>query len=248
MYNPFSLEGKVILVTGASSGIGRATAIECSKLGAKLVITARNEERLKESICLLKGEGHHYIVADLSKQEEIDKLVLKIPVINGVVNNAGFNIVKLIPFIKSEDLSMMLKLNLEAPILLTNEIVKKKKIAKDSSIVFVSSIGKYIVAPGNSIYSTTKGGISAFMKNAALDLAGKKIRCNAVLPGMVETPLILDGKSLTDEQLETNRGLYPLKRFGNPEEVAYAIIYLLSDASAWVTGTELVVDGGRSLN
>lgn len=248
MYNPFSLEGKVILVTGASSGIGRATAIECSKLGAKLVITARNEERLKESICLLKGEGHHYIVADLSNQEEIDKLVLKIPVINGVVNNAGFNIVKLIPFIKSEDLSMMLKLNLEAPILLTNEIVKKKKIAKDSSIVFVSSIGKYIVAPGNSIYSTTKGGISAFMKNAALDLAGKKIRCNAVLPGMVETPLILDGKTLTDEQLETNRGLYPLKRFGNPEEVAYAIIYLLSDASAWVTGTELVVDGGRSLN
>ena len=114
--------------------------------------------------------------------------------------------------------------------------------------MFVSSIGKYIVAPGNSIYSTTKGGISAFMKNAALDLAGKKIRCNAVLPGMVETPLILDGKTLTDEQLETNRGLYPLKRFGNPEEVAYAIIYLLSDASAWVTGTELVVDGGRSLN
>ena len=174
-------------------------------------------------------------------------MVSKLPSINGVVNNAGFNIVKLLPFIKTEDLSEMLKLNLEAPILLTNELVKKKKIGKNSSIVFVSSIGKYISAPGNSMYSTTKGGLSAFMKNAALDLSGKKIRCNAVLPGMVETPLILEKETLTEEQLEIDRGLYPLKRFGSPEEVAYVIIYLLSDASAWMTGTEIVIDGGRSL-
>lgn len=247
MYNPFSIDKKVILVTGASSGIGRATAIECSKMGAKLVITARNQERLKETLGLLEGEGHEYIVADLSNSEEIEQMVSKLPSINGVVNNAGFNIVKLLPFIKTEDLSEMLKLNLEAPILLTNELVKKKKIGKNSSIVFVSSIGKYISAPGNSMYSTTKGGLSAFMKNAALDLSGKKIRCNAVLPGMVETPLILEKETLTEEQLEIDRGLYPLKRFGSPEEVAYVIIYLLSDASAWMTGTEIVIDGGRSL-
>ena len=247
MYNPFSLKGKVILVTGASSGIGRATAIECSKMGAKLVITARDEERLKETISLLEGEGHQYIVADLSIEEEIDKLVSIIPILNGVVNNAGFNIVKLLPFIKTEDMNKMLKLNLEAPILLTNKIVKKKKIAKNTSIVFVSSIGKSIVAPGCSIYSATKGGLSAFMKNAAVDLSGKKIRCNSVLPGMVETPLILDKETMTDEQLNDDRNLYPLKRYGKPEEVAHTIIFLLSDASGWMTGTEIVLDGGRSL-
>lgn len=247
MHNPFSLEEKVILVTGASSGIGRATAAECSKMGAKLVITARNEERLKETLSLLEGEGHQYIVADLSNEEEIDHLVSKTPIVNGVVNNAGFNIVKLLPYIKAEDMSLMLKINLEAPILLTNQIVKKKKIAKNSSIVFVSSIGKYIVSPGSSIYSATKGGLSAFMKNAALDLAGKRIRCNAVLPGMVETPLISEDENITAELLEIDRKLYPLKRYGKPKEVAQAIVFLLSDASAWMTGTEMVIDGGRSL-
>ena len=246
MYNPFSLKEKIILVTGASSGIGRATAIECSKMGAKLVITGRNEERLIETLRLLDGEGHQYIVADLSNEKEIDQLVLKIPIVNGVVNSAGFNIVKLLPFIKASDLNEMIKLNLEAPILLTNQIVKNKKIKRDSSIVFVSSIGKYIVAIGNCMYSATKGGLSAFMKNAALDLAGKKIRCNAVLPGMVETPLILE-KDIGEELLDKDRELYPLKRFGNPEDVAHAIIFLLSDASSWITGSEIVIDGGRSL-
>ena len=175
----------------------------------------------------------------------LNKFIFRI--IDGVVNSAGFNIVKLLPFIKSEDLSNMLKLNLEAPILLTNEIVKKRKIRKNSSIVFVSSIGRYIIAPGNSLYTTTKGGLSAFMKNAALDLAGKKIRCNAVLPGMIETPLILDKDVMTEEQLDADRNLYPLKRFGKPEEVAHTIVFLLSDASGWMTGTEIVLDGGRSL-
>ena len=247
MYNPFSLEGKVILVTGASSGIGRATANECSKMGAKLVITARNEELLKETLSLLEGEGHQYIVADLSNEEDIDMLVAKTPMVNGVVNNAGLSVVKILPFIKTEDISIIFKLNLEAPILLTSKIVKKKKIAKESSIVFVSSIGKTLPSPGNSMYSATKGGLSAFMKNAALDLSGKKIRCNAVLPGMVNTPFIFIKNTYTEEQLETDRNLYPLKRYGDPEEIAYSIIFLLSDASSWITGTEIVVDGGRSL-
>lgn len=248
MYNPFSLENKIILVTGASSGIGRATAIECSKMGAKLIITARNEERLKETLSLLEGENHQYMVADLSKEDEIDKLVAQLPKVNGVVNNAGFNIMRLIPFIKTDDLEKILKVNLEAPILLTHKLVKERKIVKNSSIVFVSSIGKSIVAPGNSMYSATKGGISAFMKNAALDLSGKRIRCNAVLPGMVETPLKEGKQTISEEQWEINRKLYPLKRFGTPEDVAQTIVFLLSDASSWMTGTEIVLDGGRSLN
>lgn len=248
MNNPFSLEGKTILVTGASSGIGKTTAIECSKMGAKIVLTARNEERLKETLSLLEGEGHTYIVADLADEAQMDALVAELPVIDGLVNNAGFNIMQLVPFIKCEDMNRVLNVNLGAPILLTHKVVKKKKMAKESSIVFTSSIaGKGVCSPGNSLYSASKGGMSAFMKNAALELAAKKIRCNAVLPGMIETPLKEGKANITEEQWEINRQLYPLKRFGAPEDVAYAIIYLLSDASAWVTGSEFVIDGGRSL-
>ena len=247
-YNPFSLEGKTILVTGASSGIGRSTAIECSKAGAKVVLTARNEARLKETLSMLIGEVHSYIVADLANEEQMDRLVAEMPIIDGLVNNAGFNVMQLVPFIKDEDLIKVMRVNLEAPILLTHKVVKKKKIAKESSIVFTSSIaGKGVCSAGNSLYSASKGGLTAFMKNAALELASKKIRCNAVLPGMVETPLKEGKSNITAEQWEINRQLYPLKRFGNPEDVAYAIIYLLSDASAWMTGSELVIDGGRSL-
>lgn len=248
LYNPFSLENKTILITGASSGIGQETAIECSKLGAKVVLTARNEERLVKTLNLLEGEGHQYIVADLSKEEDLEYLVESTPKIDGFVNNAGLNVMQLVPFIKFESLYNIMKTNLEAPILLTHLIIKKKKLGKGGSIVFTSSIaGKGICTPGNSLYSATKGGLSAFMKNAAVELAAKQIRCNAVLPGMVETPL-KEGKSIiTSEQWEIDRQRYPLKRFGNPIDIAWGIIYLLSDASCWVTGSELVIDGGRSL-
>lgn len=246
-YNPFSLDGKTILVTGASSGIGRSTAIECSKMGAKVVITGRNAARLQETFDSLEGDGHVQIIADLSNASEIERLVAEMPVVNGCVNNAGYNIMELIPFIKEEDLKQIMQVNLEAPVLLTHLLVKKKKISKESSIVFTSSIsarGRNSV--GNSLYSASKGALSSFMKNAALELAAKKIRCNAVLPGMVETPLKEGKSNITEEQWEINRQLYPLKRFGKPEEIAFGIIYLLSDASSWVTGTELIIDGGMT--
>lgn len=246
-YNPFTLEGKTILVTGASSGIGKATALECAKMGAKLVITGRDETRLNEVYNSLEGEGHTQIIADLSIDEDIQRLAKEVPVLNGCVNNAGYNIMSVIQFIKKDDLERIMNVNLTAPIILTQLLVKNKKMAKDSSIVFTSSIsarGRNSV--GNSMYSATKGGLSSFMKNAALELAAKRIRCNAVLPGMVETPLKEGKSNITEEQWEINRQLYPLKRFGKPEEIAYGIIYLLSDASAWVTGTELIIDGGMT--
>lgn len=246
-YNPFTLEGKTVLVTGSTSGIGRATAIECSKMGAKVVVTGRNEERAKETLDLLSGDDHSFVIADLSSTEGIDKLVAEVPVLDGCVNNAGINVVQLVPFIKHDDMNKLFFVNVEAPIYLTHRLVKTKKLVKGSSVVFTSSIGQRIVAPGNSLYSASKGAVSAFMRNAAIDLASKKIRCNSVAPGMVETPL-KEGKSVvTAEQWEINRQLYPLGRFGQPEDVANAIIYLLSDASSWVTGTEIVIDGGRSL-
>ncbi len=246
-YNPFSLEGKTILVTGASSGIGKATALECAKMGAYLVITGRDKERLNDVYHTLEGAGHLQIIADLSKEEDIQRLAKEVPVLDGCVNNAGYNVMSPIPFIKKDVLDGILDVNLKAPIELTHFLVKNKKMAKDSSIVFTSSIsarGRNSV--GNSLYSASKGGLSSFMKNAALELAAKRIRCNAVLPGMVETPLKEGKSNITEEQWELNRQLYPLKRFGKPEEIAYGIIYLLSDASAWVTGTELVIDGGMT--
>lgn len=246
-YNPFNLEGKTILITGASSGIGQATAIECSRMGANVVITGRNQERLVETFNSLEGSGHLCIPADLSDFAGVSQLVEEIPRLNGLLNNAGITTAKPISFISEGELDRIVDINLRTPILLTNQLIKKKKIGKGGSIVFTSSIGRYMVAPGNSMYAASKGGLSAFMKGAALELSAKGIRCNAILPGMVETAIMISKGEISDEQWEKNKQLYPLKRFGNPKEVAWLAVYLFSDASAFMTGSELVIDGGRSL-
>jgi NAD(P)-dependent dehydrogenase (short-subunit alcohol dehydrogenase family) len=246
-YNPFSLQGKTILVTGASSGIGKATAIECSKMGAKLVITGRNTERLQETFKQLEGGDHIQIQANLTNSNEISTLIEQIPPIDGVVNNAGIIKTVLNSFITINALQEVLDINTIAPIMLIQMLLKQKKIKKDSSIVFTSSIsGVYVAAIGNSLYSTSKGAIDGFVKNAALELASKKIRVNSVNPGMIKTA-ILDEGVISQEDLVEDAKKYPLKRHGNPEEVAYAAIYLLSDAAAWVTGTNLKIDGGYTL-
>ena len=247
MKNPFSLEGKTILVTGASSGIGRATAIACSQMGAAVVVTGRNEQRLRETFDALEGNGHQMIVADLSNDNQIDYLVDQMPVINGLVNNAGITETCPTQFIKRDKLNRVMEINTIAPILLTQRILKKKKLGKGGSIVFTCSIsGTCVCGGGNVLYSASKGAIHGFMKNAALDLAHKGIRVNDVCPGMIDTH-ILDAGTISEEQLETEAQRYPMKRFGKPEEVAYGIIYLLSDASSFVTGSSIVIDGGFTL-
>lgn len=235
------------MVTGASSGIGKATAIECSKLDANVVITGRNEQRLKETLDLLDGEQHMMIVADLSNEESLANLVEQCPSLDGLVNNAGSTIMIPTQFISRDKLMQVLEVNTIAPILLTQMLLKKKKLGKGSSIVVTDSIsGVKIASPGNVLYSTSKSAINGFVKNAALDLAGKNIRVNAVCPGMIATHILDDG-SVTAEDLAEDMKKYPLKRYGKPEEVAYAIIYLLSDASAFTTGASIVIDGGFTL-
>ena len=247
MNNPFSLEGKTILVTGASSGIGRATAIACSKMGAVVVVTGRNESRLQETLDALEGSGHQMIVADIANDDQIDYLVDQIPAINGLVNNAGITETCPTQFIKRDKLNRVMEVNTIAPILLTQRILKKKKLGKGGSIVFTCSIsGTCVCVGGNVLYSASKGAIHGFMKNAALDLAHKGIRVNDVCPGMIDTH-ILDAGTISEEQLEIEAQRYPMKRFGKPEEVAYGIIYLLSDASSFVTGSSIVIDGGFTL-
>ena len=247
MNNPFSLEGKTILVTGASSGIGRATAIACSQMGAVVVVTGRNELRLQETLDALEGSGHQMIVADIANDDQIDHLVDQIPAINGSVNNAGITETCPTQFIKRDKLNRVMEVNTIAPILLTQRILKKKKLGKGGSIVFTCSIsGTCVCGGGNVLYSASKGAIHGFMKNAALDLAHKGIRVNDVCPGMIDTH-ILDAGTISEEQLEIEAQRYPMKRFGKPEEVAYGIIYLLSDASSFVTGSSIVIDGGFTL-
>lgn len=246
MYNPFTLEGKTILITGASSGIGRATAIECSRLGAKIIITGRNEERLKETMYLMHGTDHQMLLADLTNEDEVKSLVQQCPCIDGLVNNAGLTVNKPIAFYAQKDLDNVFSANTFAPMQLTRWLLKKKKINKNGSIVFTSSIAAFCSTTGNGIYGSSKAALMAYMKYCAKELSVKGIRANAVQPGIIETKLI-HGGATSEEDLKKDMENYPLKRFGKPEEVAWQIVFLLSDASAWTTGTSVIVDGGATL-
>ncbi len=248
MYNPFSLKGKTILVTGASSGIGAATAVECSKMGANVIVTGRNEERLKKTFDHLDisfGANHLMIIADLADETSVNSLVEQTGILDGVVNNAGVNRVKPVTFIKQDDFDYVFQSNAWAAVNLTRSLCRKKKLRKNSSIVFTSSVSAFFNAPGRALYAGSKAALTAFMRSFAVELSDKGIRANAVHPGLVETKLIAE--NLTEEELQNNLKEYPLNRFGKPEDVAWAIIYLLSDASAWVTGTSMIVDGGFML-
>lgn len=245
-YNPFSLENKKILITGASSGIGKATAIECSKLGAKLIITGRNVGRLEETYNLLEGEGHECIVAELTDEENVKQIVTSVNDLDGLVNNAGIGVTKPVTFIKKQEFDLIINTNLYAPISLTRSLLKSKKLKKGASVVFTSSISAILNEPGNCIYSLSKAGLSSFMRSCAVELADKGMRFNCVCPGMTDTSLI-HGGALSDEDLNKDMQLYPMKRYGKPDDIAYGIIYLLSDASSWVTGSSIIIDGGRML-
>ena len=243
MYNPYSLEGKTILVTGASSGIGKATAIECSKMGATVVVTARNEERLKETLGVLEGQGHSMIICDLTSDDELNNLVEVCPELDGLVCNAGINKLAPIRMLKEADMSNIFSVNTFSPIFLLQKLTKKKKVKDDSSVVFTSSIsGIGAAAVGESMYIASKGAISAFIKAAALEYSKKGVRVNAVCPGMVKTDMS-DAYELNEGDNEDLKN-YPLGRYATPQDIAWGIIYLLSNASSWVTGTNMIIDGG----
>lgn len=252
MYNPYSLNNKTILVTGASSGIGKATALECSKLGANVVITARNEERLKATFDELDtsmNQHHQMVIADVSTSEGLDTLVSKLPVLDGLSSNAGMAIGnKPIKFIKDDDIQAIMQTNTYSHAVLAKLLFKKKLLNKNASCVFTASIGGTCsYGPGNTIYGMSKAALEAFVKYAAIEFATRGIRCNNVCPGMIETPLInLD--ALTDEDKAVDAEKYLMKRYGQPIEVARTTAFLLSDASSFITGTSIVVDGGYTVN
>lgn len=241
----FSLEGKKLLITGASSGIGRAIAVECSKSGATVVLTARNEERLKETLAMMESGEHLIYPADMMQEEDVVNLAQSIPYkLDGVVLCAGINDKLIIKQISNLDIDKMVSTNFTGPVRLVQSLLKGKKINKFCSFVFMSSVSAFYPSVSNALYASTKAAITQFSKVLALEVLSLKARVNSIEPAFVETEMI---SKYPPEVLDEIRANYPLGRFAKPEEIAYAAIYYLSDASQLVTGTSLVIDGGYTL-
>lgn len=242
MNNPFTLSGKTILVTGASAGIGRGIAIACAGMGAQVILTARNIERLQETLTYLEGEGHMYIAADLTNEAERVALVEQLPILDGVVQCAGVGNRVPCKMLVQEDLDRVMKPNAEAPMLLQSLLLSEKKLKKQASVVFIASAAATMPVTGNAVYSASKAALVAYAKCLAQELAPRQIRVNSISPTMVWTDLALVGATV--EQLREAQLSYPLKRYGQPEDIANLAIYLLSDASAWMTGSNIEITGG----
>ena len=245
-YNPFTLIGKMVLITGASSGIGRASAIECAKLGATCVLCGRNEQRLQETLQALEGANHIVIAADLLSEEGIQAIANQAPKLDGVVCNAGINMMAPIYFLKSEEINTVFQTNVVAPMNLMNALLRKKCINNQASLVFMSSMDVVNPDAGSSAYAASKAALTSFMRSCAKELAPRKIRSNAIQPGLVETGMMHNGY-VSEEDLEKNKQHYLLKRFAQPEEIAWSIVYLLSDASSFMTGSIITIDGGATI-
>lgn len=243
-FNPFSLKGKTVLVTGASSGIGRETAIVCSKMGAIVIASARNAVRLADTLNQLEGEGHRVIAADLACQDQIDKLASETPELDGIVHCAGIGDRTLLKMTREKDIERVMKANFDGPVLLQRALLKKKKVRSSSSIVFIASRAPFAPTPGNGLYAASKGALIAYAKVLGLELANQLIRVNCICPAMVWTELVQRDAELTGADYHKAEKLYPLKRYGKPEDIANLVVYLLSDASSWMTGSCIDITGG----
>jgi NAD(P)-dependent dehydrogenase (short-subunit alcohol dehydrogenase family) len=242
--NPFQLQGKTILVTGASSGIGKEAAIVISKAGGTLVITGRDTNRLEETYSSLSNLGHIAIPADLSNTGDLANLADQLPELDGIVYSAGITGHLPAKFIRDEDITTFFNTNYRAPVLMTGMILKKKKLKSKASLIFLSSISTKFPFYGGALYGSSKAAIEAYSKVLAIELASKGIRSNCISPSFVRTPMVEGAaETISNEVLEKFEKMMPLG-FGEPQDVAYAILYLLSDASKWVTGSNMVLGGG----
>ena len=244
MQTPFHLTNKTILITGASSGIGRQAAIDCAVMGAHIIITARDAKRLDDTYQLLSGNGHHIAACDLLDEAAITSLSKNIPPLDGVVHCAGM--VKPFPvqFINSQKIDETLHTNFYTAACLTSALFKAKKINDGASLVFLSSISGQYPGKGNSMYAASKAALEAFAKTVAAEYAHKKIRANCISPAMVKTPMYDNSaEGEFKEAMDKHIAQYPLG-IGYPQDVANAIIFLLSQASRWITGINIFMDGG----
>lgn len=241
-FNPFSLKGKTILVTGASSGIGRGIAVACSKMGGSVVIGGRNQLKLDQTLSEMEGNNARWM-GDLTDYTNLPVLVSQLPKLDGIVHCAGAGGRVLCKQMTEIDLDNIMGVNFKAPVMLQTELLKQKKINNEGSIVFVTSIAQNSPSIGNGLYSASKGALISYANCLELELAPRLIRVNCLSPAMVWTDLIFKG-GVTEEQLKEDGLKYPLKRYGQPEDIAYLAIYLLSDASCWMTGSNIRITGG----
>ena len=244
---PFSLQGKKILVTGASSGIGLSICRAVVASGGEVIGVARREERLKEMVNELSDEKASYIAADLSADTGIEDIVAKMPEVNGLVYAAGITKLSPLKFIKRQNLEEVMNINYFSMVLLLSHIVRQKKIKKNaySSVVLISSVAQQVGTKSSLLYTGSKGAMSAGSRVMANELSSQKIRVNTIDPGMVQTAMASEMEDmLSKEVVEKDMKQYPLG-YGTPEDVANAAVFLLSDASKWMTGQSLTLDGGR---
>ena len=247
----FSLSNKNVVITGASSGIGRQCAIECSRAGANLIMIARNEERLEETKRILIGDKHLTYSQDITEFEKImdtiNDAVEKIGKIDGFIHSAGIELTKPFSLTKPEDYDKIYRVNVISGFEIAKIISSKKYINESGgSLVFLSSVMGENGAAGKIAYCASKGAMIAGIKAMALELVQKKIRVNCVSPAVVETDLSKTFiEKLPKDSIDEMMKMHPLG-LGKPEDVANACIYLLSDEAKWVTGSNLVIDGGYS--
>lgn len=247
IYNPFSLLGKKILVTGASSGIGKAITLECARMGASVYFTGRNTERLEIVMDeILSPHKHAYISADITDSESIVSIAEYVDCLDGIVHCAGIGDRTLSKMVKEKDIERVMNINFNAPILLQKALMKKKKIKQGASIVFIASRAPFAPTIGNGLYSASKGALITYAKVLALELAMQRIRVNCICPAMVWTDLVMRDAALTGVDYHEAEKLYPLGRYGSPEDIAYLSIYLLSDCSKWMTGSCIDITGGMN--
>lgn len=249
-FNPFSLENKVIVISGAASGIGRQCAINCSKMGAKLILLDLNEAGLYETKQLVERDDEHYYgvinLTDYKKVEEIiSEAVGKVGRITGLLNCAGISTTLPLKNAKPEILDKFFQINVYTSYFLTQTVCKMGNFSKEGgSIVFFSSAAGQYGEAGKSIYGMTKGALFSCAKSLACELSRKNIRVNSISPGVIVTPINENLPHIADPELRKHTEDLHLLGLGNPNDIANACIYLLSDASRWVTGSNLVVDGG----
>lgn len=243
--SPFCVAGKRVLVTGASSGLGRATAIAMARHGAIVVGCGRDEARLRETMEECPGEGHATALGDLTQDEVMDSTVEIAGRVDGVVHCAGISIPTPLRLAKRDFVEAVMRTNYVAPVMLTQRLLAKGRVAKGGSVLFLASSAAYRGVAGTGIYGASKGALVAMVRSVALETAKHGIRVNCLAPDLVETPLIETSGTLqgSGEWLELQRKLHPLG-LGKPEDVANAAIFFLSDASRWITGTSLLMDGG----
>ncbi len=240
----FSLKGKKILVTGASSGIGSRTAVAVAQSGGTAFIIGRNQQRLDSVFRELEGSGHDRMIVDLTVPEEVEKLVTKLPELNGVVYSLG--ITDLVPaqFITEKDIERNFSIGFEASVLLTSALLRKKRLVKENcSLVFISSLATRYPFYGGALYTAAKSALESYAKTLALELVPKRIRVNCLSPAFVRGPMMdeTQGK-ISKEAMDKFLARQPLG-LGDPEDVAYAAVFFLSDASKWITGANLPLGG-----